>query len=170
MVLSVEALVFGYAGRGLLLHHVSFTVGEGEILCLLGPNGAGKTTLLRCILGMQRVQGGRITIAGREVRTLTARELATQAASVPQAAGLSSPFSVAEMVLMGRTPYIHPLAVRRVPTMTLHSRLWTRSASTICLTPVYRDQRWRTATDAHRPGPGPAGAPAAARRATTSLD
>jgi iron complex transport system ATP-binding protein len=111
MVLSVEAVAFGYAGRGLLLHNVSFTVGAGEILCLLGPNGAGKTTLLRCILGVQRVQGGRITIAGRQVHTLTARALATQVASVPQAASLSSPFSVAEMVLMGRTPYLHPLAV-----------------------------------------------------------
>ena len=111
MVLSVEAVVFGYAGRDLLLRNVSFTVGEGEILCLLGPNGAGKTTMLRCILCVQRVQGGRITIAGREVHTFTTRELARQAASVPQAVSLSSPFSVAEMVLMGRTPHIHALAV-----------------------------------------------------------
>jgi iron complex transport system ATP-binding protein len=117
MVLSVEAVVFGYPGRGLLLHDVSFTLSAGEILCLLGPNGAGKTTLLRCILGAQRLQGGRITIAGREVRTLAARELARCIAYVPQAASPSVPLSVTEMVLMGRTPYVRALAV---PTRTDH--------------------------------------------------
>jgi iron complex transport system ATP-binding protein len=111
MVLSVEAIVFGYPGRGRLLHNVSCTVGAGEILCLLGPNGAGKTTLLRCILGAQRVQGGRITIAGREVRTLAAQDLARCMAYVPQAAHPSVPFSVTELVLMGRTPYVRALAV-----------------------------------------------------------
>ena len=111
MVLSVEAVVFGYPGCAPLLHDVAFAVGEGEILCLLGPNGVGKTTLLRCLLGAQRVQGGRITIAGRDVHTLAARELARQVAYVPQAANLGFPFSVVEMVLMGRTPYIRLLAV-----------------------------------------------------------
>ena len=110
MVLSVEAVVFGYPGCARLLHDVSFAVDEGDILCLLGPNGAGKTTLLRCILGAQRVQGGRITIAGRYGH-LAARELARRIAYVPQAANLSLPFSVVEMVLMGRTPYIRALAV-----------------------------------------------------------
>jgi iron complex transport system ATP-binding protein len=111
MVLSVEAIVFGYPGRGRLLHDVSFTIGAGDILCLLGPNGAGKTTLLRCILGAQRVQGGRITIAGQEVRALAARELARRIAYVPQTASPHMPFSVTEMVLMGRTPYVRALAV-----------------------------------------------------------
>jgi iron complex transport system ATP-binding protein len=111
MVLSVEAVVFGYPGCVPLLRDVAFTVGEGEILCLLGPNGVGKTTLLRCLLGAQRLQGGHITIAGREVRTLAARELARQVAYVPQAANLGFAFSVMEMVLMGRTPYIPLLAV-----------------------------------------------------------
>jgi iron complex transport system ATP-binding protein len=111
MVLRVEAIVFGYPGRCLLLHDVSFTVGSGDIFCLLGPNGAGKTTLLRCILGVQRMQGGHILIAGREVHTLTARELARHIAYVPQVANPSVPFSVTEMVLMGRTPYVRALAV-----------------------------------------------------------
>ena len=71
----------------------------------------GKTTLLRCLPGAQRVQAARITIAGRDVRTLAARELARQVAYVPQAANLGFPFSVVEMVLMGRTPYIRLLAV-----------------------------------------------------------
>jgi iron complex transport system ATP-binding protein len=111
MVLSVETIVFGYPGRSRLLHDVSFTIGTGDILCLLGPNGAGKTTLLRCILGAQRVQGGRITIAGQEVRALAARELARRIAYVPQTASPHMPFSVTEMVLMGRTPYVRALAV-----------------------------------------------------------
>ena len=42
MVLSVEAIVFGYPGRGRLLHDVSFTIGAGDILCLLGPTALAR--------------------------------------------------------------------------------------------------------------------------------
>jgi ABC-type cobalamin/Fe3+-siderophores transport system ATPase subunit len=53
MVLSVEAVIFGYPGCAPLLRDAAFAVDEGEILCVLGPNGVGKTTLLRCLLAAQ---------------------------------------------------------------------------------------------------------------------
>ena len=44
---------------------VALEVGAGEVVALLGPNGAGKTTLLRCLAGLQSLQTGRVTLAGR---------------------------------------------------------------------------------------------------------
>ena len=49
------------------LDKVGFTVSEGEFFTLLGPSGCGKTTLLRCIAGLERIDSGRITVAGRDI-------------------------------------------------------------------------------------------------------
>jgi multiple sugar transport system ATP-binding protein len=46
---------------------VDLTIADGEFVVLLGPSGCGKTTLLRCVAGLEQVDGGRITIGGRDV-------------------------------------------------------------------------------------------------------
>lgn len=66
MILQVETLVAGYGGS-VVVHGISLTVGEGEIVCLLGRNGAGKTTTLRCIMGLTPSRSGSIRFRGREV-------------------------------------------------------------------------------------------------------
>ncbi|HEU5395246.1 MAG TPA: ABC transporter ATP-binding protein [Candidatus Methylomirabilis sp.] len=66
MILQVETLVAGY-GSSVVVHGISLTVGEGEIVCLLGRNGAGKTTTLRCIMGLTPSRSGSIRFKGREV-------------------------------------------------------------------------------------------------------
>ncbi|MBC8450219.1 MAG: ABC transporter ATP-binding protein [Chloroflexi bacterium] len=50
-----------------VLHEVSFTVEEGEVVCLLGPSGCGKTTLLRIIAGLEEPDEGRVLFAGRDL-------------------------------------------------------------------------------------------------------
>jgi branched-chain amino acid transport system ATP-binding protein len=52
------------------LDDVGIQVGEGERVGLIGPNGAGKTTLFNCLLGVLRTDGGRVTLAGRDVTRL----------------------------------------------------------------------------------------------------
>jgi ABC-type Fe3+/spermidine/putrescine transport system ATPase subunit len=46
---------------------IDFEVGPGEVVTLLGPSGCGKTTTLRCVAGLERAEGGRITIGERTV-------------------------------------------------------------------------------------------------------
>ena len=105
-----EALAFegiGYrAGAREIVAEVSFALRPGEILTLAGPNGAGKTTLLRLASRVVQPTAGRVCVGGRDVATLSRRELAAQLAVVPQDVSLGFPFSAAEVVLMGRAPHL----------------------------------------------------------------
>jgi iron complex transport system ATP-binding protein len=87
------------------LRSVSLSVEAGEWLALIGPNGAGKTTALRALCGLVRCTG-QVLVDGRDVRTLGRRELARLAAFVPQIPETPPELTVAEYVLLGRTPYL----------------------------------------------------------------
>lgn len=105
MTLAVERLGFGYSGRS-VGRDVTFTLGAGEVLCLLGPNGGGKTTLFKTILGLLPPQEGRVLIDGDDIARWPRRRLAQVMAYVPQAHTAFFPFSVRDIVLMGRTAHI----------------------------------------------------------------
>ena len=55
-------------GNKEVLKDVSFEINEGDILAFIGPNGAGKTTTIKCILGLQRLTKGSITINGYDIK------------------------------------------------------------------------------------------------------
>ncbi|HMK96123.1 MAG TPA: metal ABC transporter ATP-binding protein, partial [Acidimicrobiales bacterium] len=65
VALAVEGVATWLGGRQ-VLRDVSFSLAQGELTGLIGANGAGKTTLLRCILGMQPLSAGRVTVTGGE--------------------------------------------------------------------------------------------------------
>jgi iron complex transport system ATP-binding protein len=102
--LAVEGLSFGYAGRR-VGEGVSFTLAPGEVLCLLGPNGGGKSTLLKTVLGLVPALGGAVTIDGEDTVSWPAQRRARAFAYVPQSGAGQFAFSVAEMVLMGRSAH-----------------------------------------------------------------
>jgi iron complex transport system ATP-binding protein len=102
--LAVEDLAFGY-GERTVGAGVGFAVAAGEVLCLLGPNGGGKTTLFKTILGLLPTRGGRICVDGEDVGGWNPRRRALAFGYVPQAGAGQFPFSVSEMVLMGRTAH-----------------------------------------------------------------
>jgi iron complex transport system ATP-binding protein len=101
MTLVATDLAYGYrgvpVGSGLTL-----SLQSGEVLCLLGPNGGGKTTLLKTLLGLLPAQGGRITLGGRDLASFSRAELARRVGYVPQAHAAFFPFTVRDVVLMGR--------------------------------------------------------------------
>jgi iron complex transport system ATP-binding protein len=104
-MLEVKGVCFQY-GKRRVLEDISFSVRKGEVCSLLGPNGVGKTTLLRCILGINRPQGGAVLWEGRDIAALSVRERARCMAYVAQSSGLTFPYKVAEVVLMGRVPHL----------------------------------------------------------------
>ena len=105
IVLSCEQVSFSY-GVAEVLSSISFSVSAGEIFGLLGPNGSGKSTLVRLMSGVRSPQTGRVTYASRDLRTYSREELARAIAVVPQETTIELPFSVLEVVLMGRSPYL----------------------------------------------------------------
>jgi len=88
---------------------VDLEIAEGEWLGLIGPNGAGKTTLLRAIARLVPFSG-RIVLDGRETRELHRTELSRLVALVPQDPSTPPWMTVAEYVLLGRTPHLGRLA------------------------------------------------------------
>ena len=92
-------------GGAAILRGISFGVADGEWLGLLGPNGAGKTTALRALAGLIPYRGS-ILLGGTEARTLGRRDLARRVALVPQLPERPPELTVAEYVLLGRTPHL----------------------------------------------------------------
>jgi iron complex transport system ATP-binding protein len=105
-ILIVENLVCGYDQKKPVIKDISFTVDDGQFVGIVGPNGAGKTTLLRAIVGLLKVQHGGVTISNHKIEHLDRRELARRIAFVPQLMEPVDGFSVEDLVMLGRTPYL----------------------------------------------------------------
>ena len=107
-MLRADAVSFGYGDSGFLLSEASVAITTGSLTGLLGPNGCGKTTLLKLLSGVLRPQQGRVFLGERPLETMTRRELARRIAVVPQETHPAFEYSVLDMVLMGRHPYLGP--------------------------------------------------------------
>ena len=107
--MSARLELIGVAARlgpRAVLAGVDLAVAAGEVVGVLGRNGAGKTTLLRVACGALAPDAGRVLLDGRPLASLERRERARSVALVPQDTQVPFPFSVAELVLMGRTPHL----------------------------------------------------------------
>lgn len=105
VVLSAQGLAVGYQDRR-VLDAVSFELGRGEFCGLLGPNGSGKSTLLRTLAGVLRPWSGRAELFGDDVAALSPRAVARRVAVIPQGVTMLFPFTVREIVAMGRHPHL----------------------------------------------------------------
>jgi len=104
-VLEARDLSIGYPGR-LVGSGISLQLEAGEILCLLGPNGSGKSTLFRTLLGLIPALAGEVRLGGQPTRRWSRVQFARYVGYVPQAHVSMFPFTVEEVVLMGRSARI----------------------------------------------------------------
>lgn len=93
--------------------NISFTLEPGQIMAILGPNGAGKTTLLKCITGLQDWRVGETLIDDVPLAKVSQKELWKKIGYVPQAHKMVFGFSIEDLVVMGRAPYIGSLSKPR---------------------------------------------------------
>ena len=109
-IAELRAVAFTYPGVStrptpFRLADVSLDVRRGELLGVIGPNSAGKTTLIWVLSGVVRATAGDVLLEGRPIDGFSSTEIARRIAVVPQALPLDFPFTVAELVLMGRYPH-----------------------------------------------------------------
>jgi len=105
MNLDIINVSCGY-GKSTIVKDISMSVESGEILCLLGPNGVGKTTFFKTILGFLKLQTGKILLDGQDINNWSKKKLAESIGYVPQAHTPPFPFSVIDVIIMGRTAHI----------------------------------------------------------------
>jgi iron complex transport system ATP-binding protein len=107
MKIVLKEASFAYDSiQGNIFDGINLSVNDSDSLCILGPNGCGKTTLLKCIGNLLTLNHGSILIDERNIRGIPQNEIARKMGYVPQMHMPTFTFSVMEMVLMGRSPYI----------------------------------------------------------------
>ncbi|AME04255.1 ABC transporter ATP-binding protein [Selenomonas sp. oral taxon 136] len=110
MLLELKSVSCGY-GEKAIFQDISFSVARGETLCLLGPNGVGKTTLFKTILGLLPPMAGEILLSGENISAWTVEERARRIAYVPQMHTPPFPFTVHDVVVMGRAAHISSFGI-----------------------------------------------------------
>ncbi len=111
MRLEVKNGEFAYENGKILFDKVCFAVEKGEILTILGPNGVGKTTLLKCTTSLLRWKKGITLIDHRPLEELKTSDVWKKIGYVPQNRGTVFSYTVLDMVLLGRAPYLSLLAM-----------------------------------------------------------
>ncbi len=100
-MLQSQGVVAGY-GEVEILHGVSITVGEGEIVAVIGPNGAGKSTLLKAIFGLVPISGGSVRLMDRDVTNVAPDRIVQIGMSyVPQTENVFPSLTINENLEMG---------------------------------------------------------------------
>jgi iron complex transport system ATP-binding protein len=104
-MIEVKSIFFRYH-KEWVLQDVSFRVEKGEFIGLIGPNGSGKTTLLKVLYRLLSPQNGEVLFELVPLKRMDRKDIAKRIGVVAQETHLLFPFSVMEIVLMGRSPYL----------------------------------------------------------------
>ena len=102
--LELESITVGYHGVP-LISDIAFSLAKGEILTLIGPNGSGKSTILKSITRQLATIAGTVYIDGRDIHTLSGKEIATKMAVVLTQRVRPEMMTCRELVAAGRYPY-----------------------------------------------------------------
>lgn len=102
---ALNDICFSYENHA-IFSGISLEMETGGFHGVLGPNGSGKTTLLDLITGHLKPENGNVLLDGRDLDDLDAGELAKKCALVPQDFRVNFPFTVGQVVMMGRYPHL----------------------------------------------------------------
>lgn len=103
-ILSTSGLSIGY-GRKIVVSGLNLTLPSAQVTALIGRNGAGKSTLLKTLTRHLHPIAGEIKIGGKELKTLTRKEMAKMVATVSTEPHMAERLRVEELVGLGRIPY-----------------------------------------------------------------
>jgi cobalamin transport system ATP-binding protein len=106
--ISLQELSFSYRTQA-VLQDISLEIPHQSFLALIGPNGSGKTTMLRLMSKALRPQRGTVMLDGQPLAGFSARKLAQKLAVISSQQHFEFPFSVADVVAMGRFPHLNRL-------------------------------------------------------------
>lgn len=104
-IIECSNIGFSYNGTA-VLNGINFSISPGEMVGILGANGSGKSTLLKIFSGLLKPESGEALYRNKEISKLGRKEIAKRLAYIPQDPVFAFPFSITEIVLMGRAPYI----------------------------------------------------------------
>lgn len=104
-IINCKDIGFSYNGTQ-VLSQINLSIEPGRMLGILGANGAGKSTLLKVLCGVLKPKSGEALFNNKSISSLDRREIAKGIAYIPQDPMFAFPFTVNEVVLMGRAPYI----------------------------------------------------------------
>ncbi len=154
LALQIRGLTAGYGGPP-IVRNVDMNVERGRVVAVVGPNGAGKSTLLKAVLGVARLEDGRVELEGRDVTGLPLEKLARLGvAYVPQVDDVFEGLRVRENLDMGGYlasrsqraermeralevfPQLKPRLNRYVETLSGGERKMTAIARVLMLDPV----------------------------------
>ncbi|MDD3840665.1 MAG: ABC transporter ATP-binding protein [Clostridia bacterium] len=127
-IVEIKDISYSYQ-RHLVLKEVNIDFPKGKFISILGPNGSGKTTLLKNISGALRPDYGTINIDKRNLNEYSKKELAKKVAFVPQNTSINFDFSVYDMVLMGRTPYIERLQNEKIEDLKIAKKAMEQTST-----------------------------------------
>jgi iron complex transport system ATP-binding protein len=105
-IMEIKNCSFAYEDNDNIFADINFSVSSGDIFCILGANGTGKTTLIKCLTGLMSPHSGEILIDGRKMNSFSRADLAKKIGYIPQIHNSTFPFTVLDVVLMGRSPHL----------------------------------------------------------------
>jgi iron complex transport system ATP-binding protein len=124
--IELQDVSFGY-DKEPVVDGIALDVGRGDFVGIIGPNGSGKSTLVRLMSGTLDPWSGHVLLDGRTIESYRRRDLGRRIAVVPQESSISFPFSVMEVVLLGRTPHLGGFGFERDEDLAAARRAMVRT-------------------------------------------